>query len=230
MRSKNKLNKKEINKIFEILHEINPKPTIELDHSNAFTLLISVILSAQSTDKMVNICTKDLYEKYDNPQSFILLGYDGLVEYIKKIGLYRNKAKNIIKTCHKLLKDHDGEVPGNYEDLIKLNGVGRKTADVVLNSWFNQNRIAVDRHIYRIVHRIGFAFGKNTDEVSDMLMAEVPKKWHKYCHHWLVLHGRHICKAQKPSCAKCPIKNICLSYQKDLKDRKKYLANEFQGK
>jgi endonuclease-3 len=199
----------QIENIFHIFQSISPTPQIELKHTNAFTLLIAVLLSAQSTDKMVNICTEELFRFCDSPEKMLQLSEEGLILYIKKIGLYRNKAKNIINLCKTLIAQHKSKVPDNFDDLIKLSGVGRKTADVVLNTWFGKETIAVDRHIFRIVHRIGITSGKNTDEVSNNLLKIVPKQYLKYAHHWLVLHGRYICKALKPQCATCPIFMHC---------------------
>lgn len=199
-----------IEEIFNKFNEINPEPKIELNYNNNFTLLIAVLLSAQTTDKSVNIATESIFDKYNTPQKMLIFGNKNLEDAIKRIGLYRTKAKNIIKLCKILIEKHSGEVPNNFDDLIKLPGVGRKTADVVLNSAFDKPRIAVDCHIFRIVHRIGITSGKTTDEVADNLLKVIPKKWHKHAHHWLVLHGRHTCKARKPDCDNCCISKWCL--------------------
>ena len=199
-----------IEEIFNKFNEINPEPKIELNYNNNFTLLIAVLLSAQTTDKSVNIATESIFDQYNTPQKMLLFGNKNLENAIKKIGLYHTKAKNIIELCKILIEKHSGEVPNNFDDLIKLPGVGRKTADVVLNSAFGEPRIAVDCHIFRITHRIGITTGKTADEVADNLLKVVPKKWHKNAHHWLVLHGRHTCKARKPDCDNCCISNWCL--------------------
>ena len=199
-----------IEEIFNKFNEINPEPKIELNYNNNFTLLIAVLLSAQTTDKSVNIATESIFDKYNTPQKMLIFGIKNLEDAIKRIGLYRTKAKNIIELCNILIEKHSGEVPNNFDDLIKLPGVGRKTADVVLNSAFDEPRIAVDCHIFRIVHRIGITGGKTADEVADNLLKVIPKKWHKHAHHWLVLHGRHVCKARKPDCNNCNISQWCL--------------------
>jgi endonuclease-3 len=199
-----------IEEIFNKFNEINPEPKIELNYNNNFTLLIAVLLSAQTTDKSVNIATESIFDKYNTPQKMLLFGNKNLEDAIKRIGLYHTKAKNIIELCNILIEKHSGEVPDNFDDLIRLPGVGRKTADVVLNSAFDEPRIAVDCHIFRIVHRIGITSGKTADEVADNLLKVIPKKWHKHAHHWLVLHGRHICKARKPDCDNCNISKWCL--------------------
>jgi endonuclease-3 len=199
-----------IEEIFNKFNEINPEPKIELNYNNNFTLLIAVLLSAQTTDKSVNIATESIFDKYNTPQKMLLFGNKNLEDAIKRIGLYHTKAKNIIELCNILIEKHSGEVPDNFDDLIRLPGVGRKTADVVLNSAFDEPRIAVDCHIFRIVHRIGITSGKTADEVADNLLKVIPKKWHKHAHHWLVLHGRHVCKARKPDCNNCNISQWCL--------------------
>ena len=199
-----------IEDIFNKFSEINPEPKIELNYSNNFTLLIAVLLSAQTTDKSVNIATESIFDQYNTPQKMLFFGNKNLENAIKRIGLYRTKAKNIIELCKILIEKHNGEVPNTFDDLIKLPGVGRKTADVVLNSAFGESKIAVDCHIFRIVHRIGITSGKTVDEVADNLLKVIPKKWHKHAHHWLVLHGRHVCKARKPDCDNCNISKWCL--------------------
>lgn len=198
-----------INEICKIFSKINPDPKIELNYNNNFTLLIAVLLSAQTTDKAVNIATKELFAKYNSPQKMYYLGISELEKYIKRLGLYRTKAKHIINLCQILIEKYGGEVPNKFDDLVKLPGVGRKTADVVLSTVFNQPRIAVDRHIYRVVHRIGITSGKTTDEVADNLLKIIPAKYLRKAHHWLVLHGRYICKARKPDCAHCSIAKYC---------------------
>lgn len=206
------LSTKKINEVFSIFSAINPHPKIELEHTNVFTLLVAVALSAQTTDKIVNKCTTELFKTYDTPQKMLDLGSERISEIIKPTGFFNSKTKNLIKMCQQLVQHHNGKVPNKFEDLTKLAGVGRKTADVVLNTGFGKHTIAVDRHIFRISHRIGLAQGKDASEVADNLTKNLPKKWHKFAHHWLVLHGRYICKAQKPQCKTCPINHICLSY------------------
>lgn len=198
-----------INAIFDILYGQNHQPKIELEYNNAFTLLIAVVLSAQASDKMVNSVTREIFPYYNTPTQILILGYGELTHKIKKIGLYRNKAKHIINLCHMLMTQYDGQVPDKFQDLIKLPGVGRKTADVMLNSYFGQNTIAVDRHVYRVSQRLGFMQARTVNQAADELLQVIPSKWHKYAHHWLVLHGRYICKAPKPLCADCPIHHLC---------------------
>ena len=204
------LTQNDIDNIFVIFEKNNPNPKIELNYNNIFTLLVAVLLSAQTTDKSVNIATKELFETYNTPEKMFLLGSSELEERIKKIGLYRTKAKHIIELSNILITKYNGNVPDNFDDLISLPGVGRKTADVVLNSAFNQPKIAVDCHIYRISNRIGLVSNKNINDVADNLLKNIPQKWHKNAHYWLVLHGRYICVAKKPKCDICPIFKICL--------------------
>ena len=221
---KTNLTKGKILKIMHLFNEENPEPKIELNFRNNFTLLVAVVLSAQSTDKMVNICTEELFKKYDKPEDLIKLKEEGLIEYIKKIGLYRNKAKNVIQLSKDLVKNHSSKVPKTFEELIKLPGVGRKTADVVLNTAFNKPTIAVDRHIFRVAQKIGITNGKNVDEIADNLKMVIPKKYHKKVHHWLVLHGRYICKAQKQLCSKCKISKHCLYFNSKIEEHKRKLS------
>ncbi len=202
-----------ITAICKIFNQHNLNPKIELNYTNNFTLLIAVILSAQTTDKAVNIVTKNLFEKYNNPEAMLLLTNIELEEYIKTIGLYRVKTKNILNLCHILITKYNSKVPNNLADLIALPGVGRKTADVVLSVAFAEPRIAVDCHIYRVVHRVGITSGKNPTEVSDKLLKIIPNKYLLRAHHWLVLHGRYVCKAKKPDCQNCCISKYCLYYK-----------------
>ncbi|MDA7845341.1 endonuclease III [Rickettsiales bacterium] len=212
------LDKDKILAMCEKFDEVNPDPKIELEYVNNFTLLIAILMSAQSTDKMVNRCTRELFKVCKTPEDALNLGYDQFMEYIRYIGMYRNKTKHVMALCRILLSDHDGEVPNKFEDLIKLPGVGNKTANVFLNSAFGVPTIGVDRHIFRIVHKIGIVNGKNTDEVAENLGKIIPEKYHLKIHHWLVLHGRYICKARKQLCSQCPISEYCESYQMNKKN------------
>ncbi|MBP7190581.1 MAG: endonuclease III [Rickettsiaceae bacterium] len=207
-----------IDKIFEIFYALNPAPRTELEYKNTFTLLVAVILSAQSTDVGVNKATKNLFEKYQTPEEFLSLGIDGLKTYIKTIGLYNNKAENIIKLCNILVKNCNSKVPDNMEGLLQLPGVGRKTANVVLNAAFGKMAMPVDTHVHRVAGRIGLSNASNPDKVEKELMNLIPERWLYDAHHWLVLHGRYICKARKPSCNICPISNYC-KYYKELNDK-----------
>ena len=195
--------------IFRRLHEDNPNPVTELAYSSPFELLIAVILSAQATDVGVNKATARLFPVANTPQAIYALGVAGLSEYIKTIGLYNAKAKNVIETCRLLLEKHGGEVPENREDLEALPGVGRKTANVVLNTAFGHSTMAVDTHIFRVGNRTGLAIGKDVRAVEDRLLKRVPAEYLRHAHHWLILHGRYICKARKPDCFACPIVDLC---------------------
>ena len=195
--------------IFSRFKEANPNPTTELQFDNTFQMLIAVVLSAQSTDKAVNQATKELFRKAPDPKSMLELGLDNLKDLIKTIGLFNNKANNIIKLCNILVKKYEGEVPSERENLTALPGVGRKTANVILNTAFGQPTIAVDTHIFRISNRIGIAPGNNVDEVERNLIKLVPKEFHLNAHHWLILHGRYICTAKKPQCGSCIIYDLC---------------------
>ena len=196
-------------KLFERLRSANPKPTTELAYRTPFELLVSVILSAQATDKSVNAATEKLYRDADTPEALLAMGEEGLIAYIKTIGLYRSKAKHIIETCRLLVERHAGEVPQSREALEALPGVGRKTANVVLNTAFGHATIAVDTHIFRVANRTGLAPGKDVREVEDKLLKVVPGKFLKDAHHWLILHGRYVCKARKPGCPACVIRDLC---------------------
>ena len=195
--------------IFERLRDDNPKPTTELYYSNAFELLVAVVLSAQATDVGVNKATARLYPVANTPQAILELGLDGLKEHIKTIGLYNSKAENVIKLCQLLIDKHGGEVPDNREDLEALPGVGRKTANVVLNTAFGQPTMAVDTHIFRVSNRTKIAPGKTVLAVEKNLLKFVPKEFLVDAHHWLILHGRYICKARKPACGACIIEDLC---------------------
>jgi len=195
--------------LFERLRSANPHPTTELAYTTPFELLVSVVLSAQATDKSVNAATEKLYRDANTPQSILDLGEQGLIAYIKTIGLYRSKAKHIIETCRLLIERHRGEVPQSREALEALPGVGRKTANVILNTAFGQPTIAVDTHIFRVANRTGLAPGEDVREVEDKLMKVVPGEFLKDAHHWLILHGRYVCKARKPDCPACVIRDVC---------------------
>jgi len=196
-------------KIFERLRSANPNPSTELAYRTPFELLVSVILSAQATDKSVNLATEKLYLEANTPQQFLALGMEDLIGHIRTIGLYRSKAKHILETCRLLVERHGGAVPESREALEALPGVGRKTANVILNTAFGHPTIAVDTHIFRVANRTGLAPGKDVREVEDKLLKFVPEKFLKNAHHWLILHGRYVCKARKPECPKCAIRDLC---------------------
>ena len=204
-----RLNKTRRTEIFSLLRQDNPAPTTELHYSSPFELLVSVILSAQATDVSVNKATTDLFKVANTPEQFIRLGEQGLKRYIKSIGLYNTKAENIIKTCRILVGTHAGRVPESREALEKLPGVGRKTANVILNTAFGHPTIAVDTHIFRVSNRTGLAPGKNVLEVELKLLKFVPDEYRKDAHHWLILHGRYTCMARKPKCGECVIHELC---------------------
>jgi endonuclease III len=195
--------------IFERLREANPTPRTELDYRSPFELLVAVILSAQATDKSVNKATASLFRAAATPAALLALGVEGLSPYIKSIGLYNGKAKNIIATCRLLLELHGGEVPSSRAELECLPGVGRKTANVILNTAFGEATIAVDTHIFRVANRTGLARGKTVRVVEQRLMKLVPPEYRQDAHHWLILHGRYICKARKPACPTCNIADLC---------------------
>ncbi len=207
---------KDVLKMFEILARDNPEPKSELNYTNAFTLLVAIVLSAQSTDKGVNKATEALFKIADTPQKMLDLGIDGLKEYIKTIGLFNNKAKNVIAMSEKLVNDFGGEVPENQEALESLPGVGHKTANVLRNVWFGKPTMAVDTHVFRLAHRLGLSNGKTVEAVEKDLLKQLPEKYLMYANHWLVLHGRYICKAQKPKCAECPLSQLCRSEDKNI--------------
>jgi endonuclease-3 len=195
--------------IFVRFRKANPEPRGELEYGTPFELLIAVILSAQATDKSVNLATRSLYRVANTPRAMLALGMDGLIAHIKRIGLYRSKAKNILATCELLLQRHAGKVPPEREALEQLPGVGRKTANVVLNIAFGHPTIAVDTHIFRIGNRTGIAPGKTPIEVERKLLKFVPPEFRQHAHHWLILHGRYVCKARKPECPQCLIEDLC---------------------
>jgi endonuclease-3 len=202
--------------IFACLQSLNPHPTTELEYRSPFELLIAVILSAQATDKSVNLATRKLFSQANTPEKILALGEAGLMEFIKSIGLYKTKAKNILATCQLLIQQHHSEVPRKREQLEKLPGVGRKTANVVLNTAFDEPTIAVDTHIFRVANRTGIAPGKNVLEVELKLLKVVPKEFRLDAHHWLILHGRYVCKARKPECAICKINHLCEFKDKNI--------------
>ena len=208
-RRRSRLRPEEIRELFARLSELNPKPTTELAYSTPFELLVAVILSAQATDVGVNKATRRLFPVANTPAALLALGEDGLKRYISSIGLYNAKAANIIAMCRQLLALHGGEVPRTREALEALPGVGRKTANVVLNTAFGEPTIAVDTHIFRVSNRTGLAPGKTVREVEDILLHVVPPEFRLDAHHWLILHGRYTCKARVPECPRCPIRDIC---------------------
>ena len=204
----------EIDEIFRRFSVQRPEPEGELEHVNPFTLLVAVVLSAQATDAGVNKATRPLFAIADTPEKMLALGEEKVGGYIRTIGLWRNKAKNVIALCEALIRDHDGQVPGDRDALTKLPGVGRKTANVVLNMAFGQPTMAVDTHIFRIGNRLLLAPGKTPEQVEDTLVRIIPDKYMRHAHHWLILHGRYVCKARKPDCELCVIADLCKSPEK----------------
>ena len=207
---------REINSLFKNLSKVIKNPRSDLKYKNKFTLLLSVVLSAQCTDVNVNNVTKNIYPKYNKPEHFVKLGRKKIEKLIKSIGLFRNKAKSVYLLSKQLIEKHNGKVPKNFDDLLALPGVGRKTANVVLNEGFGFSTIAVDTHIFRVSNRTGLAPGKNPDQVEQALYKVVPKKYLKDSHHLLLLHGRYTCKSRTPSCKKCVIVRYCKYGQKEL--------------
>lgn len=198
--------------LFERFAVANPAPTTELEYTTPFELLAAVLLSAQATDKGVNTATRRLFPVANTPQAIVALGVERLSDAIRTIGLYRNKAKHLMRTCEMLLQQHQGRVPAERESLEALPGVGRKTANVILNTAFGQPTIAVDTHIFRVSNRLGLARGKTVDEVEGKLLKAVPPAYRHNAHHWLILHGRYVCKARRPECWRCLVSDLC-SYQ-----------------
>jgi endonuclease III len=196
-------------KIFERFRAANPNPTTELVYRSPFELLVAVVLSAQATDKSVNLATASLFQKYNTPHAMAKLGVAGLEEYIKRIGLFRTKAKNVVALSQILIEKHGGEVPADREALEALPGVGRKTANVVLNTAFGQPTVAVDTHIFRVANRTGLAPGKDVVVVEQKLLKTTPPEFLHNAHHWLILHGRYVCLARKPGCPECLIRDLC---------------------
>jgi endonuclease-3 len=211
------MNASKRHEIFSRLRAANPRPTTELEFASPFELLVSVVLSAQATDRSVNAATEVLFRHANTPQALLDLGQAGLEEHIRRIGLYRTKAKNILATCRLLLKQHGGEVPRTREALEALPGVGRKTANVILNTAFGEPTIAVDTHIFRVANRTGIAPGKHVIEVEQKLLKFVADEFKRDAHHWLILHGRYVCVARKPKCPSCLIHDLC-EYRHKTKD------------
>ena len=205
-----------IREIFIRFQDVSPEPKGELDHVNVYTLVVAVALSAQATDVGVNKATKELFKIADTPRKMLDLGEEGLIEHIKTIGLYRNKAKNVIKLSQILVDHYGGEVPNSRAALQSLPGVGRKTANVVLNMWWRQPAQAVDTHIFRVGNRTGIAPGKDVDAVERAIEDHIPADFQLHAHHWLILHGRYHCKARKPMCSTCLIRDLCGYEEKDL--------------
>jgi endonuclease-3 len=203
------MRKEEADKFFALLAAARPEPETELEYRNPYTLLVAVVLSAQATDVGVNKATRALFKVADTPHKMVALGEAGLAEYIRTIGLYRTKAKNVIRLSEILLAEHGGKVPRDRDALQALPGVGRKTANVVLNTAFGEPTIAVDTHAFRVCNRTGLAPGKTPLEVELKLERRVPQKWKHGAHHWLILHGRYVCKARKPECPSCPVLRLC---------------------
>ena len=206
--------------IFERLRAANPDPASELEHGSPYELLVAVVLSAQATDKGVNKATAKLFPVANTPSAIVTLGVDGLIPYVQSIGLFRNKAKNIVALSEILLREHGGQVPANRDALEKLPGVGRKTANVVLNVAFREPTIAVDTHIFRVANRTGLAPGKDPGEVERKLLKFVPDEFKLHAHHWLILHGRYVCVARSPHCAVCGIVDLCEFRHKTVKPPK----------
>lgn len=208
----------ERHEFFRRLQELDPNPRSELEYASPFELLVAVILSAQATDKSVNIATDKLYRVANTPQKILALGEEKLIPYIQTIGLFRTKAKNVIATCKMLIEQHGGKVPHSREALEALPGVGRKTANVVLNVAFGEPTMAVDTHIFRVSNRMGLAPGKHVVAVEEKLLKVVPKEFALHAHHWLILHGRYTCIARKPKCGQCPVFDLC-----GFKEKAKYV-------
>lgn len=198
-----------IDECFRRFQAANPEPRTELEYGSPFQLLVAVMLSAQATDRSVNLATRRFFPGHGTPQGILALGEAGLTEFIRTIGLYKTKARNVIRTCELLLERHGGEVPDNREALEALPGVGRKTANVVLNTAFHQPTLAVDTHIFRVANRTGIAPGRNVLEVERALLRRVPQAYRLNAHHWLILHGRYVCVARKPKCPQCLISDLC---------------------
>jgi endonuclease-3 len=212
------MNPQKRREIFARLAKANPNPTTELEYGAPFELLVAVVLSAQATDKSVNLATAGLFQKYNTPQAIVGLGVENLEKYIKTIGLFRTKAKNVVALSRILIEEHAGEVPRNREALERLPGVGRKTANVVLNTAFGEPTVAVDTHIFRVANRTGLAPGKDVITVENKLLKFTPPEYLKNAHHWLILHGRYVCLARKPGCPQCLIRDLCEYRQKTKED------------
>ena len=210
------MTKDEIFEFFRRLAEDNPAPETELEYGNAYQLVVAVALSAQATDVGVNKATRKLFAEVKTPEQMVALGEEGLKEHIKTIGLFNSKAKNVIALSQMLIDEFGGEVPDTREKLVRLPGVGRKTANVVLNCWFGQETFAVDTHIFRVGNRTGLARGKTPEQIEAKLEKRVPQPFRLHAHHWLILHGRYICKARVPECWRCPVVDLCRFKQKVL--------------
>lgn len=205
----NLLSSRQITEVFTRFKAQNENPKSELNWTSPFTLLVAVVLSAQATDKSVNLATEELYKVADTPEKILALGEEGLIPYIKSIGLYKSKAKHVIGLCEKLLADFDGQVPRSREDLMSLPGVGRKTANVVLNVVWGEHTMPVDTHLLRICPKIGLAEGSTPEAVEKSLMERIPDEFMEHAHHWLILHGRYVCTARSPKCDNCFINDLC---------------------
>lgn len=214
------MQRKKIDAIFSIFQQENPRPQTELVFTNNYTLLVAVVLSAQSTDIGVNKATKALFQVADTPEKMVKLGEAKLKKYINTIGLYNGKASNIIKLSQLLIDKHNSEVPENFEALRSLPGVGQKTANVVLNCAFGHHTIAVDTHVFRVSNRIGLVHEDTVEKTEIALLKTIPKTWQEHAHHWLILHGRYICKARKPLCAICKIEKFCEFKEKNYETKK----------
>jgi endonuclease-3 len=222
------MTKDQIFEFFRRLAEDNPAPQTELEYGNAYQLLVAVALSAQATDVGVNKATRALFAKVDNPQAMLDLGEAGLKAHIKTIGLFNSKAKNVIALSRILVEEHGGAVPDSREALVKLPGVGRKTANVVLNCWFGQETFAVDTHIFRLGNRTGMAKGKTPDQVEAKLEKRVPQPFRRDSHHWMILHGRYVCKARTPECWRCKVADLC-SFRKKVLEAPKGRAEAVEA-
>ena len=205
------LSRQKIIQVFERFKAANPEPRTELSAPNPYCLLVSVVLSAQATDKSVNKATAPLYKKVRTPEQMLLLGEEGLITYIKSIGLYRSKARHVIALSEKLIAEYGSAVPGTREELMSLPGVGRKTANVILNVVYNQPTMPVDTHLLRICPKMGLAEGTTPEQVEESLLKRIPAQYMQHAHHWLILHGRYICTARSPKCAECPVNDLCPS-------------------
>ena len=205
----NLLSSRQINEVFTRFKAQNENPKSELHWTSPFTLLVAVVLSAQATDKSVNLATEELYKIADTPEKILALGEEGLIPYIESIGLYKSKAKHVIGLCEKLISDFDGQVPRSREDLMSLPGVGRKTANVVLNVVWGEHTMPVDTHLLRICPKIGLAEGSTPEAVEKSLMERIPDEFMEHAHHWLILHGRYVCTARSPKCENCLINDLC---------------------
>lgn len=214
------MEKKQITEIFTIWQQHNPHPKTELVFTNNYTLLVAVVLSAQSTDVGVNKATKELFKIADTPEKMLKLGEKNLKKHINTIGLYNGKAANIIKLSQALVEKFNSQVPEDFNALKSLPGVGQKTANVVLNCAFGHPTIAVDTHVFRVANRVGFVDETTPEKTEDALMKVIPKKWRTHAHHWMILHGRYICKARKPECKKCSIEKLCESKEKNYATQK----------